>query len=101
MVVERRREMGIRLAIGANRARLLGQVMTHELVLVGTGVAVGLAGALGLGRLLSSLLCGVDPVDGMTLATVIPTIVAVAAVASWLPAWRASRLDPNRVPRAE
>jgi predicted lysophospholipase L1 biosynthesis ABC-type transport system permease subunit len=101
MVVERRREMGIRLALGANRGRLLGQVMTQGLVLSGAGVVVGLAGAIGLGRLLTSLLFGVQPADVMTLAIVIPSIVAVAALASWLPAWRASRLDPNLILRAE
>src|SRR5262249_5451242 len=95
MVVERRREMGIRLALGADRGRVLGQVMTQGLVLAGTGIVVGLAGALSLGRLLRSLLFGVQPADVMTLAVVIPSIVAVAALASSLPAWRASRLDPN------
>ena len=97
MVTERRREMGIRLALGANRARLLRQVMMQGLVLASTGVAVGLAGALGLTRLLTSLLFGVQPADVMTLAIVIPSIVGVAALASWLPAWRASRVDPNVV----
>jgi putative ABC transport system permease protein len=101
MVVERRREMGIRLALGAHRARLLRQVMTQGLVLAGTGVVVGLAVALGLGRLLRSLLFGVQPADVITLAIVIPSSVGVTALASWLPAWRASRLDPNVVLRAE
>ncbi len=101
MVVERRREMGIRLALGANRRRLLGHVMTQGLVLSGTGAVVGLASALALARLLRSLLFGVQPADVMTLAIVIPSIVAVAALASWIPAWRASRLDPNVVLRAE
>ena len=101
MVAERRREMGIRLALGANRTRLLGQVMTQGLVLAGTGVAVGLAGALVLNRFLTSLLFGVQPADVTTLAIAIPSIVGVAAVASWLPAWRASRLDPSVVLRVE
>jgi putative ABC transport system permease protein len=101
MVAERRRDIGIRLALGANRGRLLGQVMTQGLVLAGTGIVVGLAGALGLGRLLRSLLFDVQPADVITLAVVIPSIVTVAALASWMPAWRASRLDPNVVLKAE
>jgi predicted permease len=101
MVVERRREMGIRLALGANRVRLLGQVMMHGLALAGTGIAVGLAGALGLNQLLTSLLFGVQPADIVTLAIAIPSIVGIATLACWLPAWRASRLDPNIALRAE
>ena len=65
------------------------------------GVAIGLAGALALNRLISSLLFGVQPTDTVTIAAVIATITAVAMVASWLPAWRASRLDPNLVLRDE
>jgi hypothetical protein len=71
------------------------------LTLAGTGVAVGLAGALGVNRLLTSLLFGVQPADVMTLAIVIPLIVGMAALACWLPAWRASRLDPNVVLRMD
>jgi predicted permease len=101
MVAERRGEIGIRLALGANRARLLGHVMMQGLVLAGTGITVGVAGALVLSRLLTSLLFGVQPADVMTLAIAIPSIVGVAALASWFPAWRASRLDPIVVLRAE
>ena len=70
-------------------------------MLAGTGVAMGLAGILGLSRLLASLLFGVHPADVVTLAIVIPSIVGTAALACWLPAWRASRLDPNVVLRAD
>jgi predicted permease len=101
MVAERRREMAIRLALGANPAQLRRQVMAEGLLLAGTGVATGLAGILGLSRLLASLLFGVHPADVMTLAIVIPSIVATAALACWLPAWRASRLDPNVVLRSD
>ena len=65
------------------------------------GVVVGLAGALGLNRLIASVLFGVQPTDPATLAVVILTITLVAAAACWLPAWRASRLDPNVVLKAE
>jgi putative ABC transport system permease protein len=101
MVATRRREVGIRLALGATRGRVLGQVMREGLVLAGTGVVVGLFAALGLTRLLTTLLFEVQPADPMTLAIVIPSIVVIAAVACWFPAWRASRLDPNVVLRAE
>jgi predicted permease len=101
MVTERRREIGIRMALGANRSRVLAQVMKHGLLLTTIGVAAGLAGALGLNRLLASLLFGVQPTDTSTLAAVILTISLVAVVACWLPAWRASRLDPNVVLRED
>ena len=65
------------------------------------GVIVGLAGAVALNRLIASLLFGVHPTDATTLAEVIATIMIVAAVASWLPAFRASRLDPNVVLRGD
>jgi ABC-type antimicrobial peptide transport system permease subunit len=74
--------------------------MTEGLLLAGTGVVVGVAGALVLNRFLTSLLFGVQPAD-VTLVIAIPSIVGVAALASWFPAWRASRLDPNVVLRAE
>jgi putative ABC transport system permease protein len=99
MVAERRREIGIRMALGADRSSVLAQVMTQGLLLTGIGVVAGLAGAVGLNRLIASLLFGVRPTDATTLAAVIATITLVAAVACWLPAWRASRLDPNVVLR--
>ena len=73
--------------------------MKQGLLLTGVGVVAGLAGALGLNRLLAALLFGVRPTDATTLAGVAVTIVLVAALACALPAWRASRLDPNVVLR--
>jgi predicted permease len=101
MVAERRREIGIRLAIGASRGGIVALVMKHGLVMASVGLAAGLAGALGLNRLLASLLFGVEPTDPGTLAAVTSTIAIVAALACGLPAWRASRLDPNVVLRAD
>jgi len=98
MVTERRREIGIRMALGANRSRVLAQVMKHGLFLTTIGIAAGLASAVGL---IASLLFGVQPTDTSTLAAVIVTISLVAVVACWLPAWRASRLDPNIVLRED
>ena len=101
MVTARRREIGVRLALGAARARLLRQVMRQGLAPVGIGIAVGLAGALAVNRFLRSLLFGVEPADAMTLAIAIAIVVGMAAIACWLPAWRASRLDPNVALRVE
>jgi len=87
------------MALGANPSRVLVQVMKHGVLLTGVGVAAGVAGALGLNRLMASLLFGVQPTDAGTLAAVILTTSLVAVVACGLPAWRASRLDPNIVLR--
>ena len=100
-VAERRRELGIRLALGAERRRLLRDVMAQGLTPAGIGVLCGLAGAVGMSGVLSSLLFGVKPVDLLTLSTAVLTILLTAAGASWLPAWRASRLDPSLVLRGE
>jgi predicted permease len=101
MVAERRREIGIRMALGADQGSVLAQVMKQGLVLTTVGIIAGLAGAFGLNRLIASLLFGVQPTDPMTMAAVVATITLVAAMACWLPAWRASRLDPNVVLRQE
>jgi ABC-type antimicrobial peptide transport system permease subunit len=101
MVMERRREIGIRAALGAARSQVLRHIMKQGLELAALGIVIGLAGALVLNRLIASLLFGVQPSDTVTIAFVIATITAVAVFASWLPAWRASRLDPNVVLRDE
>jgi ABC-type antimicrobial peptide transport system permease subunit len=101
MVAERRREIGIRLALGADHGRVLGQVMKQGLVLTAVGLVAGLAGAFGVNRLIASLLFGVQPTDATTMLTVVATIAGVAAIACWVPAWRASRLDPNVVLRED
>jgi predicted permease len=100
-VAERRREIGIRMALGANQGRVLAQVMRQGLVLTTIGIIVGVAGALALNRLIASLLFGVRPTDAPTMVAVVATITFVAAAACWLPAWRASRVDPNVVLRDE
>jgi putative ABC transport system permease protein len=101
MVTERRREIGVRMALGASRASVIGLVMTQGLQSVAVGVIAGVAGALALNRLLTSLLFGVQPTDAATMAAVAAVITLVAGIACWLPAWRASRLDPNVVLRAD
>ena len=101
MVTERRREIGIRVALGATSADVLTQILKQGLQVTALGLTIGLAGAFAVNRLIASLLFGVQPTDSVTIAYVIATITAVAVVASWLPAWRASRLDPNVVLRDE
>jgi predicted permease len=101
MVVERRREIGIRLALGQDRLSVLTHVMRQGLVLTAIGIVTGTAAALALNRLIASLLFGVRPTDPVTLVAVVATIAIVAASACWLPAWRASRLDPNVILREE
>jgi predicted permease len=101
MVTERRREIGIRVALGAARSHVLTQIIKQGLQVTALGITIGLAGALAVNRLIASLLFGVQPIDTVTIAFVIAAITAVAVVASWLPAWRASRLDPNVVLRDE
>jgi ABC-type antimicrobial peptide transport system permease subunit len=101
MVTERRREIGIRMALGADQGRVVGLVMRQGLLVTIVGLAVGIAGALGLNRLIASLLFGVQPTDLATFAAVVATIGLVAALACWLPAWRASRVDPTVVLRDE
>jgi predicted permease len=99
MVAERRREIGIRMALGADQGRVLALVMRQGLVLTGVGIVAGLAGAFALDRLIAALLFGVQPTDPVTMVAVVATITFVATVACWIPAWRASRVDPNLVLR--
>ena len=101
MVAERQREIGIRMALGAHWSTVLAQIMRQGLILTGIGIVVGLAGALGVNRLIASLLFGIQPTDPATLASVVVGILLVAAVACWLPAWRAARVDPSVVLRAD
>ena len=93
-VTQRTRELGIRLALGAQRASVLGLIMRHGAVLVGVGLAVGLAGALVAGRLMASFLYNINGSDPLTLGIVVFTLGAAALLACWVPAQRATRVDP-------
>jgi ABC-type antimicrobial peptide transport system permease subunit len=93
-VTQQRREIGIRMALGAERGRVLRNVMGHSLKMTCVGLAAGLAGALLLTRLMETLLFGVRPSDPATLVGVAALITAVAAAASLVPAVRATRVDP-------
>ena len=101
MVAQRRREIGIRMALGAARATVVGLVVKQGGQLVVVGIILGLAGAVAANRLVASLLFGVEPNDAPTIAAVVATIAAVAAIACGVPAWRASRVDPAITLRAE
>ncbi|WP_426755763.1 ABC transporter permease [Myxococcus sp. Y35] len=100
-VAQRTREMGIRMALGASRTSVLGLVLRQGLRLTGLGLAVGLALSLGLARLLGAMLYGVAAYDAWTFAGVAALLSAVALVATWLPARRATRVDPIVALRAE
>ncbi len=93
-VAQRTREMGIRLALGAQPAALMRLVVGQSLRLALLGLALGLVAALGVTRLLGAMLYGVSPIDPTTLASVSGLLLLVAALAGYLPARRAGRVDP-------
>jgi len=93
-VEQRTQEIGIRMALGASRGDMLRMVLRRGLLLAGIGLAVGLAAAFGLTRLLSSLLFGVKASDPIAFCAVVATLAAVAWVAVYIPARRATRIDP-------
>jgi putative ABC transport system permease protein len=100
-VAQRGKELGVRMALGATRGEIRRRVLADGVRLTAVGLLIGLAGAMGLGRLASSALYGVSPFDPVTLVAVLVLFLAVAAAASLLPAERASRADPVSALRAE
>jgi putative ABC transport system permease protein len=100
-VARRGNEIGIRMALGAARARVLRMILTEVVVLIGIGLAIGVATALASARLIASLLYGVAPTDPLTFSLAAIILAAVAALAGFLPAHRASRLDPMTALRDE
>ncbi len=93
-VVQRTREMGIRLALGADRTAILGMVVKNGTLLACAGALIGLAAASLLTRLMASLLFGVGPTDPLTFVCVPVALIAVAILASYVPARRAAKVDP-------
>jgi len=93
-VSQRRREIGIRLALGAQRRELTQMFVRSGLRLAAIGVPIGLAASVAAARLLSSLLYGISPLDPVTYVAVPFVLIAAAAVASYLPARRAAAVDP-------
>jgi putative ABC transport system permease protein len=100
-VTQRRREIGVRMALGATSRTVVAMVVGRGLVLTGTGLAIGLvAAALGT-RAMKTMLYGVDAVDPATFASVAALLCAIAVLACWVPALRAARVDPIVVLRDE
>jgi predicted permease len=100
-VNRRRREMGIRLALGSKPGRVIALVMRQGMAFPALGLLAGAAGALALGRVMRGSLYGVAPADPLVFGLTIVVLLAVAAVACAIPARRATRVDPNDVLRAE
>jgi ABC-type antimicrobial peptide transport system permease subunit len=94
VVARRKKELGIRLALGAERGAVIWMVMREVLILLTIGLAVGVPSAIALGRFVSTQLYGIEPNDpGIALATVV-LLAVVSAAAGLIPAHRASRIDP-------
>jgi ABC-type antimicrobial peptide transport system permease subunit len=94
LVNQRTRELGVRLALGATRSEVVWLVLRQGLSTVGVGVVLGILGAVGLTRLLERLLYSVSALDPVAFLAAPVVLVGVALVSTWLPARRASRVDP-------
>jgi predicted permease len=99
LTAQRAPELGIRLALGAGRTSVLALVVGAALRLAGVGVAMGLAASLAGRQLIESMIAGLQGIDYVTYATVAALVLSVSAAAAFLPAWRASRIDPLEVLR--
>jgi putative ABC transport system permease protein len=97
----RRREVGLRVALGAQQRNIVAQFLVKALRVVAVACVIGIVAALGFARFISGMLFEVSPGDPVTLGGVVVLVVAVAALAALLPAWRASRVEPMRVLREE
>ena len=100
-VNQRQFEMGIRMALGATRSHVINQVLREGLWTGAIGAAIGLVAAWGATRLLTATLVEVKPGDPLTLSVVTLVLLTVALLAAWIPARRASAIDPVRTIRAE
>jgi putative ABC transport system permease protein len=100
-VQQRTQEMGIRMALGADRSRIHSLVVWHGMRLAIVGVVIGICAAFGLTRFIASFLFGVKTWDPIVFVTVPIVLSLVALLAVWLPATRASRLDPQQALRIE
>jgi putative ABC transport system permease protein len=100
-VAERTREIGVRAALGASRGNIVSLVLRQGMALTGLGVAIGLGGAVVASQALVTLLFSVSRLDPLTYAGGVGLLLIVSALACWLPAWRAARVDPSVTLRAE
>jgi putative ABC transport system permease protein len=100
-VTERTHEIGVRMALGAQPRHVLGLVVRQGLTMALIGTVIGVAGAFALSRSVQGLLFGVTATDPMTFTAVVAMLLGVALVACYIPAWRATRLDPTTALRAE
>jgi ABC-type antimicrobial peptide transport system permease subunit len=101
VVLQRRKEIGVRLALGAQLSEIVSLILRQSLALALLGIAVGLFGALSLTRFLGALLFGVQPADPVTLVGVSLVLLSTATAAAFVPTYRAARVDPLRVLRVE
>ena len=101
LVIQRTREFGIRLSVGATQADVLRLVLGRAAVLIGAGTCLGLAGSIFLVRLIAKLLFGTAPLDPVTFIAVPIVLAAVALMASYIPARRATNVDPMIALREE
>jgi predicted permease len=100
-VSRRRREIGVRLALGARRAQVAGALTRGALASMAAGLVAGIVAAAALGRFASAFLYGVEPTDAISLAAAAASLVVATGVASFLPAWRAAGIDPGDILKAE
>jgi putative ABC transport system permease protein len=101
LVSQRRREIGVRVALGAQHSQVRRTFVRHGLTLAGVGIGCGLLAALGLTRFMSSVLFGVSPADAVTYIVVASGMFVAAALASYVPAWRATAVSPIEALRSE
>jgi len=101
LVTQSRHDIGLRIALGAQRSSILWLVVRQGMELAGAGIVAGIIGALALTRVMASLLFGVSAVDFATFSAVPLILAAIALLATYVPAWRATQVDPMMVLREE
>ncbi len=100
-VTERTHEIGVRMALGAESRHVLGLVVRQGITTAVMGMAIGVAVAFGAARWIEGLLFGVTATDPATFGAVVATLLTVVAIACYVPAWRATRVDPTTALRSE